>query len=63
MNPQEAVAKLRARGWSIIQIAKFIGMNRTNLYKVEAGQNPRYAHGDALVKLARGNKMPPKGFA
>lgn len=60
MNPQQAITQLRKRGWTMIQIAREIGMARPNLYKVLDGQMPRYESAVALIEMAKRGRKPPK---
>jgi hypothetical protein len=61
MNPKLAIETLQARGWSIIQIAERIGMNRANVYKaLNDDQLPSYLNGVALVELAKSGRKPPR---
>jgi DNA-binding phage protein len=61
MNPKQAIKALQARGWSVIQIADKVGMNRANVYKaMGANHLPSYLNGVALVELAQSRRKPPR---
>jgi DNA-binding phage protein len=61
MNPKQAIEILQRRGWTIIQIATKVGMNRANVYKaMNDDQTPSYNNGVSLVELAKSRRNPPK---
>lgn len=60
MNPKQAIELLQKRGWTIIQIATQVGMNRANVYKAMNDQMPSYNNGVSLVELAKSRRKPPK---
>lgn len=60
MTPKEAIEKLKAAGWSQVQIAKYLDMTPANIYRINTGSEPNYAAGRKLVLAASRRLRPPK---
>jgi DNA-binding phage protein len=64
MTPKEALEHLRSRNWSVIQIAKHVGMHRANVYKAYNGEAlPRHDKAVKIIELAKSGRKGPRKVA
>jgi transcriptional regulator with XRE-family HTH domain len=62
MTPAEAITSLLSRQWTEARIAEAVGTSQPTINRIKQGTSPRYAVGEALVRLA-GTAAPEEKVA